>query len=244
VEALSVPSHVAIIMDGNGRWAQKRGLPRTEGHAAGAESVREVVRACAQLGVGVLTLYSFSTENWQRPNDEVDALMALLERYLREEIPELMSNGVQLCAIGQLERLPAPVRRLTEAARVATAENTGLKLVLALSYGSRAELVVAMREIARDVRDGELNPEDIDESTIAARLYTAGLPDPELLIRTSGDQRVSNFLLWQIAYSELYITPVPWPEFRRAHLEEAFRVFSSRQRRFGRTGEQVERPSP
>ena len=239
-----MPSHVAIIMDGNGRWAQKRGLPRTEGHAAGAESVREVVRACAQLGVGVLTLYSFSTENWQRPNDEVDALMALLERYLREEIPELMSNGVQLCAIGQLERLPAPVRRLTEAARVATAENTGLKLVLALSYGSRAELVVAMREIARDVRDGELNPEDIDESTIAARLYTAGLPDPELLIRTSGDQRVSNFLLWQIAYSELYITPVPWPEFRRAHLEEAFRVFSSRQRRCGRTGEQVERPSP
>ena len=237
---LVIPRHVAIIMDGNGRWAQKRDLPRTEGHREGAESVREIVRACGQLGVEVLTLYSFSTENWSRPDDEVDALMALLETYLTEEIPELMTNGVQLGAIGQLDRLPSHVRMLIDAAGHATQDNEGLKLVLALSYGSRAELVEAMRDLARDVRDGRLQPDDIDEETIADRLYTAGLPDPDLLIRTSGDQRVSNFLLWQIAYSELYITAVPWPEFRRPHLEQAFRAFSSRQRRFGRTGEQVE----
>ena len=238
--AAPVPRHVAIIMDGNGRWAQELGKPRSAGHEAGAESVREVVRACGELGVEVLTLYSFSTENWGRPQDEVEALMSLLARYLRDETAELMANDVRLMAIGQLERLPLEVRMLIQLARDATADNQGMRLVLALSYGARAELVHAIRQLAQQVADGELVPDAIDESTVTRHLYTAGLPDPDLLIRTSGDQRISNFLLWQIAYSELYITKVPWPEFRRPHLEEAFGVFSGRERRFGRTSHQIE----
>jgi undecaprenyl diphosphate synthase len=230
-------------MDGNGRWAQELGKPRTAGHEEGAESVREVVRACGELGVEVLTLYSFSTENWGRPQDEVEALMSLLARYLRDETAELMSKDVRLMAIGQLERLPLNVRLLIQLARDATADNHGMRLVLALSYGARAELVQAIRQLARQAAAGTLDPESIDESTVTEHLYTAGLPDPDLLIRTSGDQRISNFLLWQIAYSELYITKVPWPEFRRPHLEEAFDVFARRQRRFGRTGNQIEEAS-
>ncbi len=232
-----VPRHVAIIMDGNGRWAAQQGLPRTSGHEVGAESVRDVVRACGELGVEVLTLYSFSTENWARPQDEVNALMGLLEAYLREETGELLLQNVRLRGIGELDKLPEHVRLLLQAAEALTANNTGLDLLLALSYGGRAELVTAIRDLARDVRDGRLQVEAIDEALVASRLYTRGLPDPDLLIRTSGDLRVSNFLLWQIAYAELYVTPVPWPEFRRAHLLEAFEAYAVRHRRFGRVEE-------
>jgi undecaprenyl diphosphate synthase len=238
----AVPRHVAIIMDGNGRWAEQRGLLRAEGHAAGAESVREVTRACRRMGVEVLTLYSFSTENWARPNEEVDALMALLERYLRDELDELATNGVRLRAIGELDRLPAGVRRLLDSVSQATADRTGLQLVLALSYGSRDEIVTAVRHIARDVATGWLAPEAIDAELISGRLYTAELPDPDLLIRTSGEQRLSNFLLWQLAYAELYVTDVLWPDFRRPDLEAAFQSFGSRQRRFGKTGAQLGTP--
>ena len=236
---VAVPRHVAIIMDGNGRWAQQRGLDRSAGHEAGADSVREVVRACRELGVEVLTLYSFSTENWSRPEGEVSALMGLLERYLREETAELLAQDIRLRGIGELDQLPFVVRSLLKGAETVTADNHGLELLLALSYGSRAEVVRAVRDIATEVAAGRLKPEQIDEETIGARLYTAGLPDADLLIRTSGDLRVSNFLLWQIAYSELYVTPVPWPEFRRANLLEAFEAYASRERRYGRTGEQV-----
>jgi len=234
-----VPRHVAVIMDGNGRWATSQGLPRVRGHEAGADAVREIVRNCGELGVEVLTLYSFSTENWSRPEDEVGALMTLLERYLREELKELMDNDVRLTAMGQLHRLPKPVRFGLQAVSEMTANNKGLKLVLALSYGSRAELVDAVKRIATQVQAGEIAPEDIDETRIGDALYTAGLPDPDLLVRTSGELRLSNFLLWQVAYSELYVTDVPWPDFGKAELIEAFRSFAARQRRFGMTGEQI-----
>ena len=237
---LVVPRHVAIIMDGNGRWAQQRGLPRHEGHAAGADSVREMTRACARLGVGVLTLYSFSTENWGRPEDEVSALMALLERYLRDELDELRTNRVRLRAIGELDRLPHNVGTLLEQVCAATADEPGLQLCLALSYGSRAEIVRAARHLAAEAKAGRLDPEAIDEAAISAALYTADLPDPDLLIRTSGELRLSNFLLWQVAYSELYVTDVLWPDFRLPDLEDAFRAYGSRQRRFGKTAAQVE----
>ena len=228
-----VPRHVAIIMDGNGRWARRRGLPRTEGHRAGAQSVREIVRACGELGVQVLTLYSFSTENWGRPEEEVGALMGLLDEYLRTETEELVSQKVRLRGIGELTRLPKVTQDLLAAAEFVTRDNDGLELVLALSYGGRTELVQAVRSIAKEVADGTLSVEEIDESLVEGRLYTAGLPDPDLLIRTSGDLRISNFLLWQIAYAELYITPVAWPEFRRENLLEAFSSYNARQRRFG-----------
>lgn len=234
------PQHIAIIMDGNGRWATQQGLPRVRGHEAGADSVREIVRACGRHGVEVLTLYSFSTENWARPEDEVHALMTLLERYLREELQELMDNDVRLSAIGQLHRLPSPVRHGLEAVSKLTAGNKGLRLVLALSYGSRAEIVDGIRRIAERVAAGDLEPSAIDEETVGDSLYTAGLPDPDLLVRTSGELRLSNFLLWQVAYAELYVTDVMWPDFREPHLVDAFRSFQGRQRRFGKTGGQLE----
>ena len=238
-----VPRHVAVIMDGNGRWAKQRGFPRVSGHAAGAESVREIVRACGECGVEVLTLYSFSTENWARPDDEVDALMTLLERYLREELAELMSQGVRLSAIGQLYRLPKVVRAGLAAVSQATADNDGLRLVLALSYGGRAEITEAVQQLGVKVAKGELKPDDIDKHCIGRHLYTGDLPDPDLLIRTSGELRLSNFLLWQLAYSELYVTDVLWPDFRTHELKQAFESFGNRQRRFGKTGEQVQVPS-
>jgi undecaprenyl diphosphate synthase len=231
--ATNIPRHIAIIMDGNGRWAERRGLARTAGHQAGAESVREVVRAARELGVGAITLYSFSTENWGRPADEVKALMSLLERYLVEETEELLARNIRLRAIGELDRLPASVRMLIRVAEGMTARNDGMVLSLALSYGGRAEITAACKSIARDVAAGRLRPDAIDESTIQARLYTAGIPDPDILIRTGGDLRVSNFLLWQIAYSELFVTPAPWPEFRRAQLLEVIEAYGSRQRRYG-----------
>ena len=221
-------------MDGNGRWARQRGLPRTAGHEAGATSVREIVRACGQLGVEVLTLYSFSTENWARPVDEVSALMGLLEHYLRTEEGELMDQQVRLSAIGQVDRLPPIVRALLRDVTRATARNTGLQLVIAVSYGSRAELTDAVRAIAREARDGAVDPDAIDEATISRHLYTAELPDPDLLVRTSGEMRLSNFLLWQVAYSELYVTDVLWPDFRKPHLEVAFEEYRQRQRRYGK----------
>jgi undecaprenyl diphosphate synthase len=235
-----VPRHVAVIMDGNGRWAADRGLPRTAGHEAGADAVREVVRACGELGVSYLTLYSFSTENWGRPEDEVDALMALLARYLLEERSELMQNRVRLRGIGQLDRLPPTVRGLLAEAERLTAGNGGLLLTLALSYGSRAEIVEGVRRIAADVQSGALAPADIGEATITSSLYTAGIPDPDLLVRTSGEMRLSNFLLWQLAYAEIYVTDVYWPDFRRPQLEDAIAAYGRRQRRFGKTGGQVD----
>jgi undecaprenyl diphosphate synthase len=226
-------------MDGNGRWATRRGLPRSAGHEAGAQSVRKVVRACGKLGVEVLTLYSFSTENWSRPEEEVAALMGLLEHYLRTEQGELMERHVRLSAIGQVERLPPIVQQLIAHVTTLTANNPGLQLVIAVSYGSRAELTDAVRKIAREVEAGALTPAAIDEATISRHLYTASLPDPDLLIRTSGEMRLSNFLLWQVAYAELYVTDVLWPDFREGDLVAAFEAHARRQRRFGKTGDET-----
>jgi undecaprenyl diphosphate synthase len=226
-------------MDGNGRWATERGLPRTAGHEAGADSVREVVRGCGELEIEALTLYSFSTENWGRPEDEVDTLMALLARYLVNERQELMKNKVRLRAIGELGRLPENVRGLLDEAIELTASNDGLLLTLALSYGSRAEIVDAVRRIAREVAARRLDPDAISPDTVSEHLYTAGTPDPDLLIRTSGEMRLSNFLLWQLAYAEIYVTDVYWPDFRRPELEAALAAYARRQRRYGRTSAQV-----
>jgi undecaprenyl diphosphate synthase len=225
---------VAIIMDGNGRWAQQRRLPRIEGHRAGAESVRAIVRASGELGIEYLTLYAFSIENWSRPRAEVTALMHLLEFYLKQEIPELDKNNVRLAAIGRLHELPGSAQKQLQKSIEALSKNTGLTLVLALSYGGRAELVDAMRSIAREIKAGRLDVADIDEKVISQHLYTRGIPDPDLLIRTSGEMRVSNFLLWQISYAEMYVTDTLWPDFRKPELLRAVEDFSRRHRRFGR----------
>ncbi len=235
----AVPTHIAIIMDGNGRWAEQRGLPRLAGHKQGAVTVREITTACRELGVKYLTLYSFSSENWSRPADEVEGLMGLLHQYLNEELPTLKKNGVRLASIGDTARLPFMVRTLLEATKAATANETGMQLTLALSYGSRDEIVQAARRLAEDVKRGTIKPEAIDHAAFAARLETAGMPDPDLVIRTSGELRVSNFLLWQIAYAELYVTDVAWPDFGRAELAGALDAFRHRERRFGKTGAQV-----
>jgi len=233
------PQSVAIIMDGNGRWAQARGLPRIQGHEEGARSVHEIVRHCRKRGVKALTLYSFSTENWRRPAEEVGALMKLLQRYIFDERDEILGNGIQLRVIGQPARLPLFVRKPLRMLVADSASNTGMTLCLALSYGSRLELVGAVREIAEQVRAGHLAPERIDEEVVSAHLQTRGMPDPDLLIRTSGELRVSNFLLWQIAYTELYVTETAWPDFRVPQLEQAFAAYGGRERRFGRTGQQA-----
>lgn len=232
-----LPRHVAIIMDGNGRWAQARGLPRVRGHQAGVEALRDVVTACAEWKLPYVTLYSFSTENWARPRSEVEFLMGLLQRYLRHELDLLLRNNIRLKTIGFVDLLPEGVRTDLEAAIRRTADNDGLTLVLALSYGSRGEIVEAARALARECCEGRLRPEDIDEERFASRLQTSGMPDPDLIIRTSGEMRLSNFLLWQAAYAELWVTPVLWPDFRRTHLYEALEAYASRQRRFGRVGE-------
>jgi undecaprenyl diphosphate synthase len=235
----SVPQHVAIIMDGNGRWAEERGLPRLEGHRQGAVTVREITTACRERGVKFLTLYSFSTENWSRPPDEVDGLMDLLRVYLRDELPTLKKNGVRLSTIGDVARLPLVVRTGLEITKQATANESGMQLTLALSYGSRDEMVAAVKTIARDVQAGRVGVDAIDQALFASHLQTAGLPDPDLVIRTSGEQRISNFLLWQLAYAELWFTDVAWPDFGRAQLDAAFETFGRRQRRFGKTGAQL-----
>ncbi|MEN0066284.1 MAG: isoprenyl transferase [Myxococcota bacterium] len=234
-----LPRHIAVIMDGNGRWATERGWPRVRGHEAGADSVREIVRACGEMGIDALTLYSFSTENWARPDDEVQALMTLLASYLENEQSDLMENRVQLRGIGEIDRLPAHVHVLLRQAEKLTEHNDGLKLTLALSYGSRREIVDAVRRIADEVQHGTLDPSDIDETAVTERLYTAGIPDPDLLVRTSGEMRLSNFMLWQLAYTELYVTDVYWPDFRRPHLEQALAAYAKRRRRFGQTDAQV-----
>jgi undecaprenyl diphosphate synthase len=230
----NLPRHVAIIMDGNGRWAKARGVPRLMGHRAGRESVREAVKGCVALGVEVLTLYTFSIENWARPRREVNALMAILRRTLREERRELRERNVRLRVVGRTRDLPEAVREAIDEAQDYLAGCDGLLLNLALSYSGRAELVDAVRALLREHRDGPLDPRRVDEDQIARHLYTAGLPDPDLLIRTSGEMRLSNFMLWQLAYTELWITDTLWPDFRRRHLYQAVADFQRRERRFGR----------
>jgi undecaprenyl diphosphate synthase len=239
MERGNLPRHLAIIMDGNGRWAYQRGLPRIEGHRAAREVVRDTVRACGKLGISVLTLYAFSGENWQRPWGEVLGLMRLLRICLIEEVPELDQNNVRLQTIGQVYRLPRPCQKALFQAIDLTSKNTGLILNLALSYGGRAEIADAARRIATDVERGLLRSDAVDEACFAQYLYNSDLPDPDLVIRTSGEMRISNFLLWQIAYAEFHVTPVLWPDFRRKHLYEAIRNYQHRERRFGRTGTQV-----
>ncbi len=229
----NLPQHIAIIMDGNGRWAKARGLPRVEGHRRGAESVRAIVRAAGEIGLRYLTLYAFSVENWNRPKDEVDTLMKYLARYLRNEIGELDRNNVRLEAIGQIWRLPEFVQEQLEKTKAALAKNKGLTLILCLSYGGRTEIVEAVRQIAVKVREGEIEPAEISERTVADHLYTRNWPDPDLLIRTSGELRVSNFLLWQCSYAEFVVTDTYWPEFRKPQFYAALEEYTRRHRRFG-----------
>ncbi len=228
-----IPCHVAIVMDGNGRWAQALGKPRIYGHQQAVKSVHEVVRVAGEFGVKILTLYAFSEENWGRPQAEVSALMSLLETYVVKERKKLKEANVQLRVIGHLERLPEKTRRLVLETQEELSENTGLILNIALSYGSRTEIVYACRDIASKVQKGLLSPSEITVETVSDHLWTKGLADPDLFIRTSGEQRISNFLLWQIAYTELWFSPVYWPEFRKEHFCEAIRSFQSRERRFG-----------
>ena len=240
IRAETIPRHVAVIMDGNGRWAERRGLDRVQGHRAGIEAVRATVRAAHELGVRFLTLYAFSTEHWSRPKGEVDALMGLLEHYLEAEIEELDRNGIRLRAIGRLDRLPELARAKLDEALHRTRDNGEMTVVFALSYGGRTEIVDAARKLARDVEHGKLDPEQIDEKTFSAYLYDPELPDPDLLIRTGGEARVSNFLLWQIAYAELHVTEVMWPDFRKSDLVEAIWDYQQRERRYGLTSAQVQ----
>ncbi len=236
LEPGQLPRHVAIIMDGNGRWARQRGLPRVRGHEQGVESVRETVTTCARLKLQALTLFSFSAENWKRPKQEIDFLMQMCRHYLIAERDELMENDVRLRHIGRREELPDEVLRELDQTTSLTAGNAGLQVALALNYGSRGEIVDAIKAIARRVRDDELAIESIDERTVSDALYTSDLPDPDLLIRTSSEYRISNFLLWQISYAELYVTDVLWPDFRRDHLFEAIKTYARRERRFGNVG--------
>jgi undecaprenyl diphosphate synthase len=235
-----LPRHVAVIMDGNGRWAKRRGLHRVRGHLIGAESVRVVVRLARRLGIEYLTLYTFSEENWQRPTTEIRALMSLLLRYLRQELAEMQENQIALRTLGDISRLPENVRRELARTEAATREGARMTLLLALSYGGRSEIVHAAQSLAADVQAGRLRPEDIDPESLAARLFTAGIPDPDLLIRTSGEYRLSNFLLWQTAYTELYFTDTLWPDFREEEFIKALLEYQQRDRRFGLTQEQVE----
>lgn len=229
----ALPTHIAIIMDGNGRWAKERHLPRVEGHRNGVESVRATVRACGEIGIKYLTLYAFSVENWNRPKDEVDTLMKYLARYLKNEIGELNRNNVRLEVIGQIYRLPEFVQDQLKKTQAALEKNNGLTLVLALSYGGRTEIVEAVRAIAEKAKAGKIEPAEINEQVISQHLYTRHTPDPDLLIRTSGEMRVSNFLLWQISYAELVVLPTLWPDFRKPQLFAAIEEYARRHRRFG-----------
>ena len=237
IDPARLPAHIAIIMDGNGRWARRRGLPRIAGHKAGVAPLRTAVDTCARLGLRALTVYAFSVENWKRPRTEIETLWRLLRHYLRAEMPEMHRNGVRFHAIGRLDELPRMVRDELEEAMRETRANRGLQVNLAINYGGRAELVDAVRSLVEDARRGGIsNDIVIDEAAISARLYTAGLPDPDLLIRTSGEMRVSNFLLWQIAYAELYVTETLWPDFTRTELLRAILDYQKRDRRFGGLG--------
>ncbi len=229
----SLPRHVAIIMDGNGRWAKQRHLPRIEGHRAGAESARVIIRTAGELGIKYLTLYAFSVENWSRPKEEVDALMKYLVHYLKTETAELNKNNVRLEVIGQIYRLPEVVQEHLKRSIATLSKNNGLSLIMALSYGGRTEIVDAVRSIADKVKQGELDPADITEQVFSQHLYTRNLPDPDVLIRTSGEMRVSNFLLWQISYTELVVTQTLWPDFRKPQFYAALEEYTQRHRRFG-----------
>ncbi|MFM7243894.1 MAG: isoprenyl transferase [Planctomycetaceae bacterium] len=228
-----LPRHVAIIMDGNGRWAQSRGLPRVEGHRNGVASVRRITEHCVRRGIDQLTLYCLSSENWRRPETELRFLMHLLEQYMVEERALLMRQRVRLAIIGRREGIPDDTLAAMDGTVELCAANDGMRLCLAINYGSRGEIADAARRLARDAAAGRLDPESIDEDTVAARLDTAGMPDPDLLIRTAGEMRISNFLLWQISYAELWVTPVAWPDFEERHLDEALAAFATRDRRFG-----------
>lgn len=233
LDPLKLPAHVAIIMDGNGRWAKKRLMNRIKGHERGMETVREIVRTCRNLGISALTLYAFSTENWKRPKAEVAALMEILKRFLASEEEEMQENNIRLNAIGQIDRLPDRVRRALERCKEATHRNDGMLLNLALSYGGRAEIVEMVQAVARKAADGRLDPDEITSEIVAEHLYTANLADPDLLIRTSGEMRISNFLLWQIAYAEIYITETLWPDFGKDEFLQILLDFQGRDRRFG-----------
>ena len=237
---MQIPNHLAIIMDGNGRWAEQRRLPRILGHRKGVETVQQVVDECLDLGLGFLTLYAFSSENWGRPRHEVDALMRLLGNFLEKELKQLQQHGIRLVAIGELDRLPQATVEILKNIIEKTQHNTKMVLNLALSYGSRNELTRAMQQIGRDIAEGKLPPDELSEEDIVARLDTHDIPDPDLLIRTSGEMRVSNFLLWQIAYTELYFTEALWPDFSRQELMQALQAYSCRQRRFGLTSAQLD----
>jgi len=228
-----VPVHIAIIMDGNGRWAKARGLPRTAGHKCGADAVKRVVKAAGGLGISYLTLFGFSSENWQRPESEVLDLLGLLQFYLENDIAEILTNGIRLNVIGDRTRLPTDTVKLIEGAEARTAANTKMILTIALSYGGRQEIIAAARSLAVDCASGTLEPDDVTEEAFASRLFTAGTPDPDLLIRTSGEQRISNFLLWQLAYSELVFTDTLWPDFGHKDLEDSIATYRSRERRYG-----------
>lgn len=239
IDKSRLPHHIAIIMDGNGRWAKEKGQDRLYGHFHGVESVRDIVEGCAELGIGYLTLYAFSTENWDRPKNEVDGLMELLVDTIRKEVSILNKNNIKLHVIGDKEMLPEYARNELQEALDMTSQNTGLNLVMALSYSSRWELVNAVKNIALDVKNGKVDPENIDQNTLQKYLTTSEFPDPELMIRTSGEYRISNFLLYQLAYAELYFTNTRWPDFRKVNLYEAILDFQNRERRFGKTSEQL-----
>jgi len=241
IDPEKLPRHIAVIMDGNGRWAQQRALPRIAGHQAGVEAVRQTVETCRELGVPVLTLYAFSRENWQRPKWEVKALMGLLSQYLRSEIKKLKQNDIALRAIGNLNQLPDKVRELLARAEEQTAVCRAMVLNLALSYSGRSEIIRAVRNLVQDVRQGKVEAEGIDEVLFEKYLYTQGLPDPDLLIRTSGEYRLSDFLIYQLAYAEIYVTKTLWPDFRKKDLVAAITEYQNRERRFGLTGEQIRR---
>ena len=230
----TLPNHIAVIMDGNGRWAKKKGLPRVMGHRAGTKATKEIVKKCGELGVKHLTIYTFSSENWHRPRAEVSALMSLLVEMIRKEISDLNKNNVRLRAIGDFESLPAGPKRELEEGISKTAGNTGLTLTLALSYGGRQEIVLACQRFAKDVQSGKLSAEQLDDKLFSSYLYDPELPDPELLIRTGGEMRISNFLLWQIAYTEIYVTDILWPDFGPENLIEAIAEYNNRERRFGK----------
>ena len=234
-----LPRHLAIIMDGNGRWAEQRLLDRVAGHRQGAESVRTVVRACREIGIAYLTLFAFSAENWSRPQPEVEALMTLLKDYLVTELREMLANNIRLLAIGDLSRLPKEVVSALNETMKLTAAAAGMTLTLALSYSGRDDIIQAIRRITANSRDGNLTPEDIDEGLFSKYLWTASLPDPDLLIRTSGEVRISNFFLWQLAYTEIYVTPNLWPDFKKEDLIQALLSYQDRERRFGLTSEQI-----
>jgi len=240
IDLTRLPEHVAIIMDGNGRWAEEKGEDRLFGHFHGVESVRDIVEGAAELGIGYLTLYAFSTENWDRPAHEVAGLMSLLVDTIRKEVPTLNKNNIRLQVIGDKQMLPDFAQKELEEALALTAANTGLTLVMALSYSSRWEITNAVKQIAMDVKAGSLDPQQINQDTIADYLCTKGIPDPALVIRTSGEFRISNFLLYQLAYAELYFTPILWPDFRKPNLYEAILDFQQRERRFGKTGKQIQ----